>query len=521
MKSSLHGSCVHGQFVGTTGLRIVIRTIVRDSAIGSLGVFAMLGLNFATKVILARALSTVELGVLLTAQAVVGLALVLAQLSLPEAVVRFVGLYAAHDLSQAKGSLMSALRLSVFGSGLLALGLVLNTGWIANAFYHQAALAGVLVLLATAMPFTTVADVLGAAYRGLGQLWVKVVCVDLARAFWVVVALVYLVSRGANTLLAIATVFGIATLLSALLMLGLFWRSAYWRLPAIRAPAGELLRYSLPLLAAGLLSGPLVNTGLPLLLGSLASVQAVSYFSLSLSLQLFVYLPTAALEQAALPVWSRQIGGGAISGLHASYAFFTRWGYILASALFAFLFFNARTVLAIVYGPEYAVAALAIQALGAMTLFGAAVGPNEGMLRALGATRWIFFSRLVAGVALLGAAILLIPQWGLMGAVIAFIISGLLNNGLYAAGLFWQHGIHPLDGPYIKTLVASFIAFLFTGFARPYLSGGFAGIGVSTALYAILLAVSLHALRAFTAQDARALEGVFQQIRGFVSKKGA
>lgn len=519
MKSSLQGSCVCGQFVGTTGLRIVIREIIRDSAIGSLGVIAVLGLNFSTKVLLARALSTVELGVLFIAQAIVGLALVLAQLGLPEAVVRFVGLYAARNLSQAKGSLMSALRLSVFGSGLLALGLVLNTGRIANAFYHQAPLAWVLVLLATAMPFTTIADVLGAAYRGLGKLWVKIVCVDFARAFWVVVALVYLLSQGGNSLLAIATVFAIATLLSALLMAGLFWRSAYSHLQTIHAPAGELLRYSLPLLAAGLLSGPIVNSGFPLLLGSLASVQAVSYFALSLSLQLFVYLPIAALEQASLPVWSRQIGCGQISGLHASYAFFTRWGYILASIIFAFLFFNARTVLVILYGPEFAVAALATQALGTMALFGAAVGPNEGMLRALGATRWIFFSRIVGSVFLLGAAILLIPQYGLTGAVVAFIISAILINGLYAAGLFWKHGVHPLDGPYIKTLVASFISFLFIGFARPYLGGGLAGIGVTTALYAIVLAALLHALRAFTAQDARALDGVFHQIQGLASKK--
>lgn len=98
-----------------------------------------------------------------------------------------------------------------------------------------------------------------------------------------------------------------------------------------------------------------------------------------------------------------------------------------------------------------------------------------------------------------------------MGAVMAFIVSCLLINGLYATGLFWQHGINPLDGPYLKTQAASFIAFLSIGFARPYLSGGFVGKGMSTRLYAILLGVLLHALRAFTAQDARALGGVYQQ----------
>jgi O-antigen/teichoic acid export membrane protein len=403
---------------------------------------------------------------------------------------------------------------------LLALGLGLSAGGIATIFYHQAPLAGVLVVLAAAMPFTTVGDVLAAGYRGLGQLWVKVVCVDLARAFWVVVALVYLIGLGANTLFAIATGFGIGALLSAILIVGLFWHSAYWRLPALRKPAGELLRYSLPLFAAGLLSGPIVNIGLPLLLGSLGSVQAVSYFNLSLSLQLFVYLPISSVEQAAVPVWSGQIGRGAGSTLHASYAFFTRWSYVVASVVFALLFFNAPAVLSFVYGREYAVATSAMQALSAVTLFGVAVGPTDGMLRAIGDTRWILISRLVAGVASLGVAFLLIPQLGLMGAVIAFMVSSVLTNGLYTAGLFWLHDIHPLDGPYIKTLLASFIGFLFIGFAQPYLAGGFAGIEMITALYATLMVVLLHALRAFTVEDVRAVGVVFQQIRGLLSKRG-
>ena len=503
-----------------TTAMVGLRTIARDSVLGWLGALGVIVLNFATKMLLARALTSAELGILLTGQTMVGLALAVAQLSLPEAVVRFVGLYAPSTVAKAKATLLNALKLSTLVSLLMAGGLGLGAGFIANRIYQLPVLAGVLILLAVAMPFTSVADVLAATYRGLKQLWVKVICVDLTRALGVVLMLVVLMSQGANTLPAVAGSYVLATILSAFLTFALFRSGSLWRVSASHIPTGELLRYSLPLLAAGLLAGPIVNTGLPLLLGGLGSAQAVAYYSLAVSLQLFVYLPIAALEQAALPIWSGQIGVGTISGLRASYAFFTRWGYVVASVVFALLFFNARTVLVILYGPEYAVAALAIQALGAMTLFGAAVGPNEGMLRALGDTRWIFFSRLVAGVASLGAAILLIPQWGLMGAVMAFIVSGLLINGLYAAGLFWQHAIHPLDGPYLKTLAASFIAFLSIGFARPYLRGGFAGIGMSTALYAILLVVLLHALRAFTAQDARALNGVYQQIRGFFSKKG-
>src|SRR5438067_10099273 len=73
------------------------RVIVRDSTLGFLGVLATLGLSFAAKILLAHLLTVTDFGLLLTGQAIVGLALVVAQLSLADAVVSVVGRHVARD----------------------------------------------------------------------------------------------------------------------------------------------------------------------------------------------------------------------------------------------------------------------------------------------------------------------------------------------------------------------------------------------------------------------------------------
>lgn len=158
----------------------------------------------------------------------------------------------------------------------------------------------------------------------------------------------------------------------------------------------------------------------------------------------------------------------------------------------------------------------AVRAIAAVTLFGAAVGPNESMLKALASTRWIFFARLMAGGGALGAAFLLIPRWALMGGAAAFVIASALINGLYAIYLFRKHGIHPLDRSYLKTLLASGVAFGLMAMFQPHLGNGWPSIVGSAVVYPLLLAGLMLAVRAFTPQDRRVVGSAYRWLKGFV-----
>lgn len=490
-----------------------LRIIARDSGIAYMGVLSLLALGVVTKILLARALTPTEFGLLITAQTIVGLLLMLGQLSLPDTVVRFVGLYAGQDMPKAKSVLLNALQLSLIGSGVMALGLGVSANLIAEGIYRQAALAGVLVLLALAMPANTTANILASAYRGISQLWVKITYIDLSPAMFVVVALPLLILLGKNSLVAVAGVYVLAAMLSTALVAGRFLRSPQWRVRAESVSPGELLRYSLPLLGASLVAWPM--SAIPLLLGSLGSAQSVAYYSLSISLSSSIYMIVSAAETAALPVWSNQISKGMMPKLRADYAFTTRWCFIISSLVFVLIFLFPETVLAMLYGSSYAAAAPSVQAMAAMFLVNAATGPNESLLRALGSTRWIFLSRVAVGGVALVCAFPLIQIWGLWGAVIAYLASSITGFLMYAGYLFWRYHIHPLDPPYLKTLVASAIALTATGLVH-HLVGEGTGIWnvfISLALYTALLFGLLYGSRAFTLREWQALDSAFRKVR--------
>lgn len=488
-----------------------LRTIARDSSLGYIGGLAVIALTILSKVLLARALSPDDLGILITGQSFMVFAVALSQLSLPDAVVYFVSQHAPREMAKAKGVLLKALRLSLLLSCLMVCAIAFAAGFIANDVYDLPTLSAVLICLAAAMPFTSATDVMAAGFRGLTQLWVKVIAVDLTRVICLVFVLTGMMSLRVGTLPWVASSYVVASVVAALLTLLIFLRNPSWRVQASSVRCGDLLRYSVPLLSAGLLAGPMVNSGLPLMLGRWSSARNVAYYSIALSLQMFIYMPVSVLEQAALPVWSRRAGGNTQLGV--SFAYLTRWIYAAASILFALLFLNARTILTVLYGAEYAVAERAVQILAVVALLGVAVGPNEGALRALGCTQWILATRLVSGVFSVMVALASIPSWGLLGGVAAFVVSSVLVNGFYAIYLFRQHHIHPLDSSYVKTLLASMMCVFLTGLLPGDWASGITRIAATAVIYPALLLVLLYVSRSLNQQDRRLLNRFCRGIR--------
>lgn len=482
--------------------------VARDILVGYVGTFLMLALGFITKVLLARILPSMDLGLLLTGQAIIGLALVISQLSLPETTVRFVAFF-AHDSAHARSVLKSALEVVIPLSVVTTLGLSAAAGFIGDTVYHQPTLIVILVVLALSLPFTTFGDVLAGAARGVGKLWIKVTVSDLGRATWIVLMLCALLAMGVHSVFAVGGVYLSAAILSSLL-LAFWWFRGPLRLlgRTPRFPPRELLAYGLPLLGAGLLAGPVVNSIMPLFLAGVVSPQSVAYYNLAGAFTVFVNVPLAAVEQAALPFWSKP---GV--DLQATYVLSTRWCLVLSLILFAPLMLAPEELLLAFYPPVYVAVAPLVQIMATMALFGVAVGPNAGMLKALGRTRWILFSQMIFAVTVLISAPVLIERLGVLGAALVWGGGGFVLNLLFSVPLVLR-GIHPIDSAYIKIAVAGGLALLVTALAQGYWSKGLTNVALTALVYAGLLVAMMFILRAFSEQDKRLIGRVWALVRG-------
>jgi O-antigen/teichoic acid export membrane protein len=440
------------------------RWLVAGQAIVGFGwTAAALLVGFATKMLLTRTMAAADLGVILAAQAFTGLMLVVAELGLPDAVVRYVGANATADAAPGRTvrtaiGIVSVSALLTSGAALVALLL-----W-SNASMSVDAIAATAILIA-GTPAFAIGNVLGAAYRGVNRLGTKLLLLDVARPGIVVIALLLsplAVARRAPYVAGLCVA-------GALLVLACLWllfnRDKQWR-SLHASTSSELLRFGVPIAGAAILSGPLVNSLLPMMLSAWTGSTAVAFYGIALALQGIAGLPLGIFEQVLVPVWARMAALETPGELARSYQRYSMVCFSFATGLAIVLLANDRALLTLLFGSDYSAAGTAMKYAVLATLFAAWAGPNEAMLRATGLSRSIFASRLITAAAGTASAAVLIPQYGLTGAVSAFALAVVVLNVAYGTALYRATRIHPFTVRHAITTLAA-IAAVAAAIARP------------------------------------------------------
>ncbi len=409
------------------------------------GVAMLLG--FALRVLMARKMLPREMGIVLTAQAFVGLAVAVATLGVPDAIVRLVGIRATRDT--APKHLVYVGVKTVFVATVAAAAIALAALTLGSLTSADALWTAVIFIIA--LPLFGLGDVFAAAYRGVGRLGTKVLLIDVVRPLLVVLALLLspvVLSRQAPY---VAGLFALSALGSLTAVWMFFRRDGRWQSGGA-VTAAELLRFGVPLAGAVLLAGPVFNSVLPLMLSAWTGPSVVAFYMVAVSMYGLVYLPVGILEQAATPTWAHMAAHDTIEALTRSFHRYTNLCFAGAAGLGLVIMANDRAILAWVFGPAFDAASGAVKIAVAATLCIALVGPNEGMLYALGLSRAIFNARFVGAVAGVGAGLILIPAYGLTGAVAAFAVTVVTVNSLYGVMLYVQTRIHPFTRRQVVTI---------------------------------------------------------------------
>ncbi|MET0164262.1 MAG: oligosaccharide flippase family protein [Vicinamibacterales bacterium] len=450
--------------------RCVNRLVAGQAIVGFGWTAAALLVGFATKMLLTRTMAPADLGVVLAAQAFTGLMLVVAELGLPDAVVRYVGADATPDA--APGRTVRAAIGIVSVSALLtsAAALVVLLLWSNDSMSGDAVVA--TAILIAGAPAFALGDVLGAAYRGVNRLGTKLLLLDVARPGIVVIALLLSPLVVARRAPYIAGLYVAGALLVLACLWLLFNRDPQWRGRNANTPS-ELLRFGVPIAGAAILSGPLVNSLLPMMLSAWTGSAAVAFYGIALAVQSIAGMPLGIFEQVLVPVWARMAALETPGELARSYQRYATICFSFATGLAVILLANDRALLVLLFGAGYGAADSALKYALLATLFAAWAGPNEAMLRARGLSGSILISRLITAVAGTASAAVLIPQYGLTGAVSAFALAVVVLNVAYGTALYRAARIHPFTVRHAITTLAA-IAAIAAAIARP---PGFPGAG--------------------------------------------
>ncbi|RLG38638.1 MAG: hypothetical protein DRN91_02120 [Candidatus Alkanophagales archaeon] len=216
----------------------------------------------------------------------------------------------------------------------------------------------------------------------------------------------------------------------------------------------ELLVFSLPLLVANVAGIAILRVD-TLLLGYLRAARDAGLYNAAHPLAQLLRICLNSMAFIYVPIASQLLSGGRIRELRRHYVVLTKWTFLATfpPAILVFLFPEA--VLSLIFGSGYAEAGVALRILVAGMLFHVLLGPNVETLIVIGGTRPYMLYNLV-GVALnLILNVVLIPDFGVVGAAIASTSAVCTINTLVSLRIFHTHRIHPLAAKFLKPVAAS------------------------------------------------------------------
>lgn len=405
-------------------------------------------------VVLVRAMTRAQYGVLVTALAAVNLVAVVTSFGLNPAVSQ---LASAGQVGQGDAAVAG-----VTVTGLrLARGIALGTVVLALAVTAGMAIAGVRVgpVLEASMVMIPVAAAMPVIAFGTGIFrvlyrpgWTLAVSAVTLTVEVVLIGVALL--AGDRSAVAIAGVRSVANVVGAACVLVLIAR---WlrRAPASPSlPAGRLARFGAAMALTGLFTTAVSQLDV-LVLGLVGTSREVgTYQPASRLVDLVVSLP-ALLGAYFLPTVAREAARRHDEVVGAMYHWASRWSITLCAPLLATMMICPASVLHLAFGSGFAPAVGPLRLLAVGAVIHVVLGLNGLTLDAYGMA-WMVTRRILISLAVsVATCLVFVPRWGALGAAAATVSGLVVSNALCSIQLLVRFRIRPWDRS-VATTVAGF-----------------------------------------------------------------
>jgi O-antigen/teichoic acid export membrane protein len=465
-----------------------LSSVTRGTLSLFLATLGFIGLSFVARVILVRSISTIDWDAYSFGLAVIAVIGAIGTLGLPTALARSLP-YASTDdqrRSMVRGGLI------IGGTAAFVSGLVL---WLLGpsivSALHFPALGPVLVAFPIAASASIAVQLLAAIFQGYedvtpNSLFIQLLPPGLFVAF--LFAIYALPPRGIDYGSALAA-YTAANVVALLFAIGYTVRGLRRRLPAGPGAPGAVRHLLLPLLLVAAMA-TLVGSGDTLVLGSF-DPSGVGTYANSITLARLVLVGVGAAAYIFLPVAARLLRQKDVPAIGVTYVTVTKWMILFSLPLFLLFVFVPGRSLDLVYGSAYAVIVLPLQIVATGAFLTTALGPAANAQVAFGQTRLLAINSVIAGAIDIGAAVALVPPYGLTGAAVAFAAANVAYVALSLGELAYFTGVHPFRPHFLVPLVVTAIPvaalLAFAPVTWPLWSLPLVGIGIAFLFVLVVL----------------------------------
>lgn len=407
-----------------------VGVISRQSGVFFAGTMFTAVAGYAFKIYLARTLGSEALGIYALGMTVVGLFGVFGGLGINWAALRFPPAYASTGRARALRAFMFwSLLILAAVNGLLAGGVVLARRWVAIKLYHTPALAGYLYLFAFILFMGALTTFFGQVLTGFKGTAKRTIITNFVGVLLNIAFAVVLISAGTGL-----WGYVVAQLASAAVVLALLVWVTYRLIPhpagtaskTIISPPREMFSFAVAAFAMDLMGFFYGQTD-KVILGSYLNARAVGIYTVAATIVAFVPIALQSVNQIFSPTIAELHARGEFEMLNRLFQTLTKWVLGLTLPLAAVVIVFSR-VLMRVFGHEFEEGwvILVIGAVGQLVNCG--TGSVGYLLLMSGNEKRLVRIQMVMAVVTVISCLLLVSQWGIIGAAIATAACNVATN---------------------------------------------------------------------------------------------
>lgn len=430
-----------------------LRGAARHGLVNLLGVVVAALAGFALNIAVARFYTQSQAGLFFAATSAFVLAVGVSRLGSVTGTVYFVSRYRALGQPQHLRPMLIAGLAPVLSVGV-ALGTVgwLCAPWLARQIFDGPGVDGdhALRALAVFVPAAALADVAQSACQGFGRMRPLVLMDRLGRALGQLAAVAVVawlgLSVGTALPLAWAAPYLPVAAVSVLWLLRLVHRAEKAIAPdastvTVRSQLRPFWRYAGPSAAASLAQMTVQRLDI-LLLGALSGLPEAALYTAATRFLVIGQLAGQGVSAAVQHRIANHLARGDTAGAGGLYQAATCWLVLLAWPFYLLAAVFAVPMLSL-FGAGYTEARSVTVVLALAMLVGTGCGMVDAVLNMAGRTTWTLYNALAALAANVGLNLLLIPRFGMRGAVVAWAAAIVIANLAPLAQLYMTLGLHP------------------------------------------------------------------------------
>ncbi len=470
-----------------------LKLVVKGAGISFIGLAFSNIVFYLARLVLARALTPSEYGLLFLALSVIYLLMSFVTLGLDGGVQRYASYYLARkDMKRTKGAITSSLKMALPVSIIASLIMLVFSDQISLLVFHDISLSLVIAMLSLTLPFFVVYKLLSSALLSFKRVDYDIFSWSIIRPLTTLVILFVSMMLGFGLVGATAGYalgFIASGILSFVLMERKVFRIFTGKIMSIPMKK-TLLTFSIPI-AIFYVFGNFMTKIDTILLGILKTSFDVGVYQTAVPTTQILLIIPGALGALFLPVTSGFLSLGKNENVGRVYKTISKWIFYVNLPMLLVFVTYPNAVINVLFGSEYIAAGESLRILSAGYFIYSMCILSATVISLFEKNKYLIMNAGLSFVVGVLLNFLLIPAYGINGAALASMVTLIVYTTMTISEAYVFSGNLPLHRHMIKSLISGVISIAFVYFATKIL---FAELNIFILAPMFVVFIAMYAL---------------------------